>query len=258
MMKNEVLRHLKRECTKVAPHVLPGFYTALGAELAFARETFFSHPMVMRCREDVLPFLNDEFGHGIEHSKKVAIETCALILSESGALGLDRARRLSLLGMLAGLIHDTCRLEGEHAARGAELAMLILQEYPLLDDEKQMISAAIGCHEAFSQPVIFDNPGAQILSDALYDADKFRWGPDNFITTLWEICNYQDWTLDQILDKFPSGLHMIASVQNTFRTPAGKIYGPEFIEQGLAMGKKIYQIIHAYCQHNTCSGHSFS
>lgn len=257
-MKNEILLQLKQECAKIGPEAVPGFYTALGAELAFARETFFSHPMIMRCREDVLPFLNDDFGHGIQHSKKVAIEACALILNESGALGLDRARRLSLLGMLSGLIHDTCRLEGEHATRGAELSLLILQDYPLADDERQMISAAINCHEAFSEPAHFTDPGSQILADALYDADKFRWGPDNFITTLWEICNYQEWTLQQILDKFPTGLEMVASVQNTFRTSTGKIYGPEFIEQGLLMGRKIYQKIQTFCQDNDCSRQSFS
>lgn len=255
-MKSEILRRIKQESATVTPDRLPTFYTAMSAELAFARDTFFSHPMIMRCREDVLPFLNDDFGHGIEHSKKVAIEASALILGEAPALGLERARRLSMLGMLSGLLHDTCRLEGEHAIRGAELSLLILQDYPLQDEEKQMISDAVRCHEAFSPPPVCDHSGSQIISDALYDADKFRWGPDNFMTTLWEICNYQEWTLQQILDKFPAGLEMIGSIQNTFRTSAGRIYGPEFIELGLEMGKKIYLIIQAYCRHNHCSGQS--
>jgi hypothetical protein len=254
-MKNEILLRIKQESAAVTPDALPSFYTAMSAEIASARDTFFSHPMVLRCREDVLPFLNDEFGHGIDHSKKVAIECSALILSEAEALGLEQARRLSLLAMLAGLLHDTCRLEGDHATRGADLALLILRDYPLTDEEKQMIADAVRCHEAFSAPAAFDHHGTQLLSDALYDADKFRWGPDNFITTLWEICNYQEWTLQQILDKFPAGLEVVASIQNTFRTPAGKIYGPEFIELGLDMGKKIYQIIQAFCRKNDCSGH---
>lgn len=254
-MKNEILRRIRQESATVTPDSLPSFYTAMSAELASARDTFFSHPMILRCREDVLPFLNDEFGHGIEHSKKVAIEGCALVLGEANAIGLERARRLSLLAMIAGLMHDTCRLEGEHAARGAELSLLILRDYPLLDEEKSMISAAVRCHEAFSPPAEFDHAGAQFLADALYDADKFRWGPDNFITTLWEICNYQEWTLQQILDKFPAGLEMVASVQNTFRTNPGKIYGPEFIELGLVMGRKIYHIIQTFCRKNDCSGH---
>jgi hypothetical protein len=253
-MKSEILKRIKQESATVTPEALPSFYTAMSAELASSRDTFFSHPMVLRCREDVLPFLNDDFGHGIEHSKKVAIEGSALILGEAGAIGLERARRLGLMAMLAGLLHDTCRLEGEHAQRGAELSLLILQDYPLHDEEKRMIADAVRCHEAFSAPVEFEHHGTQILADALYDADKFRWGPDNFMTTLWEICNYQEWTLQQILDKFPAGLEMIASIQNTFRTPAGRIYGPEFIELGLVMGKKIYQIIQTYCRKSDCSG----
>lgn len=249
-MKSEILRRLKLESSAVTPDSLPSFYTAMSAELAFARETFFAHPMITRCREDVLPFLHDDFGHGIEHSKKVAIEACALILGESKQLGMDKSRRLGLLAQLAGLLHDTCRLEGEHATRGAELSLLILQDYPLQDEEKQMIATAIGCHEAFSAACDAQNLDTQILAGALYDADKFRWGPDNFTTTLWEICNYQEWTLDQILDKFPAGLEMITAVQNTFRTSAGKIYGPEFIDLGIEMGKKIYQIIQAFYQKN--------
>ena len=30
--------------------------------------------MIVRLREDILPFLNVGFGHGIEHFKKVAID----------------------------------------------------------------------------------------------------------------------------------------------------------------------------------------
>jgi hypothetical protein len=253
-MKNEILLRIKRESATVTPESLPSFYSAMEAELASSRDTFFSHPMILRCREDVLPFLNDEFGHGIEHSKKVAIEASALILGEAKMLGYDAARRLALMGMLAGLLHDTCRLEGEHAERGADLSLMILRDYPLQDDERKMISSAVRCHEAFSPPRDFSHAETQLLADALYDADKFRWGPDNFMTTLWEICNYQEWSLDQILERFPAGLEMVAAVQNTFRTTAGRTYGPEFIELGLEMGRKIYQIIQTFCDKNDCSG----
>lgn len=247
-MKNEILCRLRQESARVRPDTLPSLYTVLNAQLTFARETFFSHPMIIRCREDVVPFLHDDFGHGVDHAKKVAIEACALVLTEAEPLGIPTARRLGLLAMLAGLIHDTCRLEGDHAHRGGELALLLLHDYPLLDTEKEAIAQAISCHEAFSLHKTFDDPHVQLVSDALYDADKFRWGPDNFLTTLWEICNYQEWTLHEILAKFPQGMEMIGSIQDTFRTPTGKMYGPEFIDLGLNMGKKMYQIIQAFCQ----------
>ncbi len=35
----------------------------------------------------------------------------------------------------------------------------------------------------------------------------------------------------------------IAGIKDTFRTDTGKIYGPEFIELGLAIGEKIYQFL---------------
>jgi len=89
-MKNEILLRIKQESAAVTPDALPSFYTAMSAELASARDTFFSHPMVLRCREDVLPFLNDEFGHGIEHSKKVAIECSALILAKPRRWGWSK------------------------------------------------------------------------------------------------------------------------------------------------------------------------
>lgn len=249
-MKDKVLQHIKEESLAAGPNFLPQFYDMLHPELAFAKETFFAHPLVMRCREDILPFLYDDFGHGIEHAKKVAIEACALVLKDAQPLGMDLARRLGLLAMLAGLLHDSCRMEDDHAQKGAELSALVLQEYPLNDEEKNIVFQAIADHEAFASPASFNNVRAEIVAHALYDADKFRWGPDNFNTTLWEICNYQEWTLEQILDRFPQSLEIIVSITNTFRTSTGQIYGPEFIELGLAKGKKIYQIIQKFSQNN--------
>ncbi len=257
-MKDRILHRIKQESAAIAPDFLPKFYDRVHAELAFAKESFFIHPLVTRCREDVLPFLYDDFGHGIDHAKKVAIEACALVMHETLPQGIEVARRLGLLAMLAGLLHDSCRLEDNHAVHGAELSRLIFQDYPLDDAEKDIIYQAIASHEAFSSAPTFANPYGQFVADALYDADKFRWGPDNFNTTLWEICDYQEWTLEQILEKFPVGLEIIVSITNTFRTQSGKIYGPEFIELGLVMGKKIYQIIQKCSQHDGCLSQTWS
>jgi hypothetical protein len=35
----------------------------------------------------------------------------------------------------------------------------------------------------------------------------------------------------------------IAAIKETFRTETGKIYGPEFIELGLKIGRKVYQFL---------------
>ena len=225
----------------------PRFYESLAAELAFSRELFFDHPLVIRCCEDVLPFLADDYGHGIDHSKKVALEGGAIALAEARALGMDTARHLCLLSQLSGLLHDICRLDPQHAQRGAELSMRILADFPLTDVDKRMIAFAVRNHEAFRPRESSADHLEELLAAVLYDADKFRWGPDNFGTTLWEICDYEEWCLCEILMKFPEGIDRIRSIANTFRTEIGRTYGPEFIELGLNLGNRLYSILQRYC-----------
>ncbi len=240
----DTLRALREEAKSLRGRLAPpGFYRLCAAELESARSVFFDDPLIYRMQQDVLPFLYDDYGHGVEHAKKVAIEAAAIVLSEVGKADPERARRLGKLALLAGLLHDICRLEPEHAARGAEVAHLILQDYPLPAEDKAAVVRAIGCHEAFTpcpgapEP----DPDADLLAGALYDADKFRWGPDNFVTTLWEICDYQEWPLEEVVRRFPEGVERIRQVADTFRTSVGQSCGPEFIEQGLAMSQTLYR-----------------
>ena len=238
---NKILVRMKREAkAMVADLELPQFYNECKRELDYSRSTFFDHPLLMRLQEDVIPFLYDDYGHGIEHSKKVAIEAGAIVLAEMRQGDLPRARHLALLAHMAGLLHDICRMEDDHAARGAELSASILADYPLEADDLKRIAFAISDHEAFSDRQSTEDPEAHLLSNALYDADKFRWGPDNFSTTLWEMCDYNDITVVEILLNFPRGVEKIRQVATTFRTSIGKTFGPEFIELGLALGGEIY------------------
>ena len=238
---NNSLEHLKYEAKELKAQNLPRFYDHYAPELAHARETFFDHPLVQRCREDVIPFLHDAYGHGIEHSKNVAIEAAAIVLAETSAWEMAQSRHLMLLSQLAGLLHDTCRLDSDHARQGADLSFKILRDYPLSDGDTEMIAFAIANHEAFKPTVSSADPATDLLSSALYDGDKFRWGPDNFVTTLWEICDYEDWPLEKIIERFPRGLEVVNSISETFRTPTGRIYGPEFIDCGLRMGRHLYR-----------------
>jgi hypothetical protein len=242
---NKVLTELKKEAKALAAgQPVPAFYREMESKLTFAREMFFDHPLVIRLQEDVLPFLYDEYAHGVYHSKKVAIEAGAIVLQEGEGENIlgDELRDLVLLAQFCGLLHDCCRLEAEHAKRGAETALVILNNFPLSERDKHLITGAIARHEAFKndEPVT-DDVKLKILSGALYDADKFRWGPDNFSTTLWEICDYEDWSTDEIVVKFPKGLDIIKSIEPTFRTSTGKKYGPEMIHQGLAIGTQLYK-----------------
>jgi hypothetical protein len=240
----ETLRTIREEAKSLRSRLTPpGFYRLCAAELETARSMFFDDPLVHRMQQDVLPFLYDDYGHGVEHAKKVAIEAAAIVLSEVGKADPERARRLAKLALLAGLLHDICRLEPEHATRGAELAHLILQDYPLSAEDKAAVVRAVGCHEAFALCPGTPDPDADLLTGALYDADKFRWGPDNFVTTLWEICDYQEWPLDEVVRRFPEGVERIRQVADTFRTGVGQAYGPEFIEQGLELGQALYLLL---------------
>lgn len=225
----------------------PRFYEHLAPELAYSRELFFNHPLISRCAEDVLPFLNDNFGHGIEHSKNVAIEAGAIILAELYKKDPQKGRHLVILAQLAGLLHDICRMETDHALVGADLALQILKDFPLDDLDKEMITFAIRNHEAFKTILTTSDFETDLLSGALYDADKFRWGPDNFVTTLWEICDYNEWPVAKILERFPQGINTVKSIAKTFRTETGKTYGPEFIDLGLDIGNFIYRKMLEFC-----------
>lgn len=225
----------------------PRFYEIFAAELAFSKELFFDHPLVVRCCEDVLPFLSDDYGHGIDHAKKVALEGGAIALAEARPLGMDTARHLCMLSQLSGLLHDICRLEPDHAQRGAEVSLQILADFPLSASDKQMIAFAIRNHEAFRPHSPSSDHLEELLGATLYDADKFRWGPDNFGTTLWEICDYEEWCLVEIMAKFPEGVQRIRTIADTFRTEVGRTFGPEFIELGLHLGNRLYTVLQRYC-----------
>ena len=88
-----------------------------------------------------------------------------------------------------------------------------------------------------------EDPLAQFLSDALYDADKFRWGPDNFTEMLWDMVEYRKASLDAVLKRFLKGMEGIERVRETFRTRTGRIYGPDFIDRGIEIGMKFYAIM---------------
>jgi hypothetical protein len=44
-------------------------------------------------------------------------------------------------------------------------------------------------------------------------------------------------------DNFLNGMRFIEKIKNTFRTATGRLYGPEFIDQGLAIRRTLYRHI---------------
>ena len=126
-----------------------------------------------------------------------------------------------LLAHLAGTLHDIQREEPDHARRGAEEAGEILRHFDLNDEEIGGIRRAIRNHEAFQSPQPLEDPLNQLLSDALYDADKFRWGPDNFTDTVWMMLASREAPIKILLDRFHKGMEGIERIKGTFRTRNG-------------------------------------
>ena len=219
----------------------PRFYQDKKKETKASERLLESHPMVRACLE-IVEERADRIGHGLSHVRKVAVDAGALVIIEKGGVVTDEnPARLVLLAHVAGVLHDIKREEPEHAKRGAEEAGKVLKDFDLKETERRAIIQAISNHEAFKPAKPLDDSSLQILSDALYDADKFRWGPDNFTETLWEMLAPRKIPIAKLLDRFMPGLTGIERIKDTFRTPTGKEYGPDFIDRGLEIGKRLYE-----------------
>lgn len=219
----------------------PRFYREKGREVELSRAFFEGSDMVVAALR-IVEDRADRFGHGISHVRKVAVDAGALILIEAGEdEPAESVERLILLVQLASVLHDIKRTEPEHAERGAEEADILLKEFKLGDRERRAVVQAIRNHEAFKADEPLDEPSLQVLSDALYDADKFRWGPDNFTETVWMMVAPMHVPLSALMDHFLPSLEGIERIKTTFRTSAGREYGPDFIERGLEIGRRVYE-----------------
>ena len=143
-MLNQEYRHARDLARKIAAEVgEPLFYRERRRERTISEEFFSAEPLA----QDILHIIEARgncLGHGLIHVCKVAIDAGTLILTESdeGILAAE-VRRMVLLGHLAGLLHDICRQEKNHAERGAALAIKLLTGFPLSDQERLSIAGAI-------------------------------------------------------------------------------------------------------------------
>jgi len=220
----------------------PSFYERHEKELLMSSAFFESSSVISRC----LQYLDEARlhpAHGILHCEKVAREAGAILLVERLGRGLADTDRdeLMLSVQIAGLFHDIRRSEADHPIAGSRETERILRDFDMNDRYKQYIVAAIRNHEAFKQVLGSADEPARLVSDCLYDADKFRWGPDNFTKTLWLITESFNVPLRRLYQDFEEKLEGISRISETFRTETGRRYGPEFIELGLRIGKEIYR-----------------
>ncbi len=147
----------------------PSFYACCREPLNLSRSLFNQDPQVLRCRTLVLGELNDNLGHGRDHSEKVALEAGALAYIEGGKLSLEESlrREACLLAEIAGLLHDVKRGERDHAKASAAAALRMLEEISVFPEKGEYIVQAIANHEAFVEPKRVTSPVGQMISDAL-------------------------------------------------------------------------------------------
>lgn len=231
----------KRLSQKIAAEIAPPrFYIDKQGEVEASRKLFKSDPLV-QAGLAIVERRGDLLGHGMSHASKVAVDAGALVIIEMNGVFADEASgNLLLLAQLAGIFHDIRRDEPDHAQKGAEEALEILEEFNLDASAREAVAKAIRNHEAFRPIGPLDDPCQQLLSDALYDADKFRWGPDNFTETVWSMVSRSHLPLADLMDHFRPAMKGIERITETFRTETGKHYGPDFIDRGLKIGTRLY------------------
>jgi len=245
-MLSPVYRRLRREAQRVANNLpLPDFYLDFADEVEVSYDFFVTDPLVGRLRAYVRDTVENDFGHGIDHCEKVAMDAGVLAIIEGTSAGLDKQSLSDLirLAQFAGLLHDIRRKSKNHAGAGAVFAKKVLRDYPFSSRDSDSICTAIYNHEAFGGYMRCTTRTDRIISASLYDSDKFRWGPDNFTTTVWGMVEGLNPSIDTFMAHYPDGMAYIERIRSTFRTPTGRAYGPQFIDMGLYIGKELLAYI---------------
>jgi len=240
-----LLRERARQIVSTFPP--PNFYREQSRACDFSKRFLKSDPAMKKLNRFVTDHLEDNFGHGLQHAVKVTIDAGALLYIEGQNAGYGRSvmeRRIRTV-QSAGLLHDIKRKKKEHAKLGAASARDILEDYPLAPHEVEDVYRAIHNHEAFTNNILIPTSKGALVSDCLYDADKFRWGPDNFTDTLWDMISLYNPPLSKFMARYPRGMEGLEKIKATFRSNTGKKYGPRFIDLGLEIGQKLYGVIQA-------------
>ena len=223
----------------------PKFYQDHSTATRHSRNIFRSDPLIREIRIQITKQLENDFGHGLKHAVKVAFDIGTLMIVEGQRFGYadDYMQRRVVLAQCAALLHDIERKQNEHARIGSDTAIRILRNYAFSSDEIEDISLAIRNHEAFVSPVPIKTDEGILMSDCLYDADKFRWGPDNFTDTVWRMVSFSNTPFHKFVQNYPKGMKSLDKIKSTFRSDTGKQYGPQFIDLGIAIGEELYQVI---------------
>ncbi len=240
-MANNVYLKIREEARNIAETLsIPSFYKDYSAAFAYSNTFFEENREVGILKDFVHRKLENNFGHGFAHATKVAVDAGTLLIAEKGFENIDREL---LIMQCTGLFHDIIRKTKNHALESSVFAGKALRDFPFSKNEIEKISKAIRNHEAFKKNDDEFTQCELTISNCLYDADKFRWGPDNFTHTVWEMVSFADVPLELFVKNYPEGIKSILKIKSSFRSKTGKKYGPEFIDLGLAIGDKLLEHI---------------
>jgi len=237
---------IREQALKIAAQFpMADFYQTYEEPVEHSSRFFLKDPVINELRNFVEEKIENDFGHGMDHADKVALDAGALIIIEGrqyeySSAYLEKRLRMALC---AGLLHDIRRKEESHARKGADYAAEILKEYSFVKEEVIDICIAIRNHEALKETTEAPTPEGALLSDCLYDSDKFRFGPDNFTTTVWDMVAFGNIPFKRFISLYPKGMAFLNKIRPTFRSRTGRAYGPQFIDLGLAIGRELYEYI---------------
>ena len=224
------------------------FYQDYSEQVEFSLNFFLTDPVVCELYDYVTENIEDDFGHGLAHVRKVAHDAGVLAMIEGEQLedtGSDDLKHQVRMAQCAGLLHDIKRKHKNHAKEGAVFSKKVLGQFFFAEADVIDICLAIENHEAFGDIKVCKTPAGKLLSDCLYDADKFRWGTENFTHTVWAMVSYANIPIKKFMNLYPKGISFLEKIKDTFRTPTGRKYGPQFIDLGLCVGEDIYKYIQA-------------
>jgi len=208
--------HLRAKAREILASLpTPAFYKDHTIAIELSRAFFDGDPIVSELRDIVAGRIENDFGHGLEHAIKVTLDAGAIMLLEAERAEYTEEctfRRIRL-AQCAGLLHDIMRKQDDHAIRSAEVAKQVLLAFKLTPEEIDDVCLAIRNHEAFKSPVDITTPEGNLLADTLYDADKFRWGPDNFYYTVWDMVDYHCIPLADFIKQYPRGIDRLAEIR---------------------------------------------
>lgn len=228
---------IRRKASEISSQMdVPSFYIERKRELARSRNVADCSPDIQYAR-DMVTEKGGVLGHGFRHARSVAIDAGAIVFCEKGTG--DQSGLLAEGVLIAGFLHDIKRDEDDHPEKAAFEVEQVFRDR-ISPRMLEIILFAIRNHEAFREPAVSEDRDLMLCSGALYDADKFRWGPDNFTDTIWNMAESMGLSIQTIIKNYDRGIDGIIRIKSSFRTETGRHYGPEFIDAGLRIGEKIH------------------